>query len=590
MKSKNKDRSPYPGQPLQQKYFLRQDRPSFSHLRARQRHEDIQNHPSNVHIHCGWGRLLIGHTFESEVQLAKSLLQEKPGERDIAMYIANPHVVLNYAPQMLFLDPSDTFRLWLNEYRQKRTSIPGVLVRRAANRRDVDAINRIYKTRQMVPLNVNHVLEQRHSKQLIYLIAEEMHNRKYLGTVMGVHHEKVFNDPDKGASLWCLAVEPDCKIDGVGEALTRYVIEYFQARGCQYIDLSVMHNNQAAKKLYKKLKFKPLNTFTIKTKSAINEKLFIGPQPCLNPYAQIIVDEALSRGIDATVEDEDHNIFTLSLGGRQIRCFESLSEMTPAVSVILCQNKLLTHRTLFKAKLSVPAFSLYQNIEQASTFLQKHSSLVVKPIDSEQGRGISVDIKDPGTLQLAIKHAQKVSADVLLESYHEGQDLRVLVIGQEVIAAAIRQPASIVGDGINDIKTLIEKQSRRRQIATDGESCIPVDEETERCIYAAGYTWNTILKIHQHLFVRKTANLHTGGILIDVTDELHPELGEAALKAARALNIPVTGIDMIVQSAKRSNYVIIEANERPGLANHEPHPTAQRFIDLLFPTSEKILR
>jgi D-alanine-D-alanine ligase-like ATP-grasp enzyme len=81
----------------------------------------------------------------------------------------------------------------------------------------------------------------------------------------------------------------------------------------------------------------------------------------------------------------------------------------------------------------------------------------------------------------------------------------------------------------------------------------------------------------------KTANLHTGGTIHDVTDELHPELSAAAVAAARCLEIPVTGLDFIVPDVQGPDYVIIEANERPGLANHEPQPTAQRFIDLLFP-------
>ena len=83
--------------------------------------------------------------------------------------------------------------------------------------------------------------------------------------------------------------------------------------------------------------------------------------------------------------------------------------------------------------------------------------------------------------------------------------------------------------------------------------------------------------------MRKTANLHTGGTIEDVTDILHPTLVEAAEQAATVLNIPVTGLDMIVPDLKGPEYVIIEANERPGLANHEPQPTAERFIDLLFP-------
>ena len=85
--------------------------------------------------------------------------------------------------------------------------------------------------------------------------------------------------------------------------------------------------------------------------------------------------------------------------------------------------------------------------------------------------------------------------------------------------------------------------------------------------------------------VRKAANLHVGGTIHDVTDMLHPDLIEAAKQAAHVLDIPVTGLDFIVPDPSQSDYVIIEANERPGLANHEPQPTAERFIDFLFPQS-----
>lgn len=84
------------------------------------------------------------------------------------------------------------------------------------------------------------------------------------------------------------------------------------------------------------------------------------------------------------------------------------------------------------------------------------------------------------------------------------------------------------------------------------------------------------------LKVRKTANLHTGGTIHDVTSSLHKTLRTAAIDAARAINIPVTGLDFIVPAVDGPEYAIIEANERPGLANHEPQPTAERFIDLLF--------
>jgi len=113
-----------------------------------------------------------------------------------------------------------------------------------------------------------------------------------------------------------------------------------------------------------------------------------------------------------------------------------------------------------------------------------------------------------------------------------------------------------------------------------------MDTETLRTVQAAGYEYASILPAGHTLAVRRTANLHTGGCLEDVTDVLHPVLADAAIRAARALDIPVVGLDLMVPAADQPEYVFIEANERAGLANHEPQPTAERFIDLLFPHSQ----
>lgn len=131
---------------------------------------------------------------------------------------------------------------------------------------------------------------------------------------------------------------------------------------------------------------------------------------------------------------------------------------------------------------------------------------------------------------------------------------------------------------------LIEKYNRRRAAATGGESHAPLDDETWCCLKTAGYDdLDAIPDEGREIQLRKTANLHTGGTIHGVTDSLHPTLATAARKAARAINIPVTGLDFVVPDVGGEEYVIIEANERPGLANHEPQPTAERFIDLLFP-------
>jgi D-alanine-D-alanine ligase-like ATP-grasp enzyme len=156
-----------------------------------------------------------------------------------------------------------------------------------------------------------------------------------------------------------------------------------------------------------------------------------------------------------------------------------------------------------------------------------------------------------------------------------------------VVAAAVRRPAEVVGDGQRNLRQLIERQSRRRQAATGGESRIPLDGETERTLRAAGYGYDDVPPAGQRLAVRRTANLHTGGTLEDVTSILHPELAAASILAARTLEIPVVGLDLLVPAADQPEYVLIEANERVGLANHQPQPTAERFIDLLFPLSRQ---
>jgi GNAT-family acetyltransferase (TIGR03103 family) len=198
---------------------------------------------------------------------------------------------------------------------------------------------------------------------------------------------------------------------------------------------------------------------------------------------------------------------------------------------------------------------------------------------------VAVGLVDLQQIEDAIQNARSVSDRVLLESCFTGEDLRLVVIGFKLAAAAIRRPPMVVGDGEHDLRSLIERQSRRRQAATQGESSIPIDAETERCLAGAGLTLDSVLEPGRKVLVRKAANLHTGGSIHDVTGIVHPQLVEAACKVASAIDIPVVGVDFMIKSPQEPEYVFIEANERPGLANHEPQPVAERFVDLLFPHS-----
>ena len=567
--------------------LLRGQTPSYERLQARFAEDGSELNACPVAVHCGWGRLLIGHTFPDPVTLAEELLNEQPGERDIALYVAAPQQVLAQSPQQLFLDPSDTLRLWFTDYRQATRVFRGFRIRRAQSEADWSAINTLYLSRSMLPIDPT-LLTSRHEGGPVYWMAEDEDSGAVIGSVMGLNHHTAFNDPENGSSLWCLAVDPLCSRPGVGEVLVRHLVEHFMSRGLSYLDLSVLHDNAQAKNLYAKLGLRTLSTFAIKRKNGINQPLFLGPGPevGLNPYASILVEEAYKRGIDVQIDDAAAGLFTLSHGGRRIRCRESLSDLTSAISMSLCQDKCLTHKVLSQAGLNVPTQQLAGNADDNLAFVEEHGRVVVKPVDGEQGNGVAVDLDSIEQVQQAIEAARAFDSRVLLESFHEGLDLRIVVIGFEVVAAAIRRPAQVIGDGQHRIQRLIEAQSRRRQAATGGESRIPLDAETLRTVQAAGYDYDSILPAGQVLAVRRTANLHTGGCLEDVTAVLHPVLADAAIRAARALDIPVVGLDLMVPAADQPDYVFIEANERAGLANHEPQPTAERFIDLLFPHSQ----
>jgi GNAT-family acetyltransferase (TIGR03103 family) len=547
--------------------------------------DDKRDFQENAVVDCGWGRLFFGQTFSDPNKLVSMLCDEDVNRRDIALYLTDPHVAVSLAPQEVFLDPSHTFRLWLDQYKPPHLRPRGFTIRLLNSPEDAEAAHDLYIRRHMVPPDADFLWENRASRLLTYMLAVDSENEKVLGAVTGVDHKTAFGDPEKGTSLWALAVDPQANIPGIGQALVRQLAEHYQARGRAYIDLSVMHDNTQAIRLYKKLGFERVPVFALKHKNPYNEPLFIGTETGenLNPYARIIIREAQRRGIYVEILDTEGSYFELSFGGRSIVCRESLSELTSAVAMSRCDDKATTHRVLRQAGLHVPDQVKVHNKQQAIEFLWKHGSVVVKPARGEQGAGISVDVNDEEALLRSIDVARAISDTVILEEYVSGDDLRIIVIGDEVVAAAIRKPAEITGNGIDPVKTLIEKQSRRREAATGGESHIPMDRETERCIEEAGFTLESILPENQGLTVRKTANLHTGGTIHDVTDKLHPTLRKAAIDAAKALSIPVTGLDFIVPAVDHSEYSIIEANERPGLANHEPQPTAERFIDLLFP-------
>jgi GNAT-family acetyltransferase (TIGR03103 family) len=334
------------------------------------------------------------------------------------------------------------------------------------------------------------------------------------------------------------------------------------------------------------LGFQRVPVLAVKRKNAINEPLFTHPPETvddLNPYARIIADEAMRRGIWVEVLDAEAGEMRLSHGGRSVVTRESLSEYTSAVAMSRCDDKRLTRRLVSDKGIVVPKGRLATFDEADHAFVAEVGDVVVKPTRGEQGKGITVGVDGADELDAALARAREQHPEVLIEQRAPGDDLRLVVIDGKVVAAALRKPAEVTGTGRHTVMELIEAQSRRRAAATGGESRIPVDAVTEATIKEAGYSFDDVLPENVQLRVRRTANLHQGGTIHDVTAEVNPDLCAVAVAAADAIGIPVTGVDLLVPDVTEPEYAFIEANERPGLANHEPQPTAKAFVDYLFP-------
>src|SRR3546814_9310904 len=162
---------------------------------------DLGQADDNAVVYVGWGRLLFGHTFDSAEAVTEAIRQEAPDERDIAVYLSDPHVLLAQAPEALFLDPSHTFRLDFQRYRPRRDRVPGVYIRRVRSSEDAAAINRIYAKCGMIQVSRDFLLGHRGSRHIVHLLAIDEASGDVVGTVTGVDHVLTFADPERGSKI-----------------------------------------------------------------------------------------------------------------------------------------------------------------------------------------------------------------------------------------------------------------------------------------------------------------------------------------------------------------------------------------------------
>ncbi len=264
----------------------------------------------------------------------------------------------------------------------------------------------------------------------------------------------------------------------------------------------------------------------------------------------------------------------------------------------LASDKEETNKILAGLGLPVPQQELVQSEREAVRAARRIGfPVVTKPYNGNHGRGISIRLTTDEEVAQGFLVAKEHSRSVIVETYLEGDDHRLLVVNGELVAATRRTPGHVVGDGAHTITELIEKvnQDPRRGVGHEKVlTRLELDAQAHKMLDRAGMTAETVPQQGQVVYLRSTANLSTGGTATDVTDVIHPDNREMAERAVRAIGLDVGGVDFlskdITESYRAIGGGICEVNAAPGFRMHvapsegTARDVAAPVIDMLFPT------
>lgn len=317
------------------------------------------------------------------------------------------------------------------------------------------------------------------------------------------------------------------------------------------------------------------------------------------PTTEALVREAEARGIP-WFELDIRGMVQLGYGKYQQRIQASITSHSSILGVELACDKESTKQILASAGIPVPQGSVITSLNDLERTIERLGGypIVIKPLDGNHGRGISIDIRSWEAAMVAYDLARTVSDGVIVEHFYRGQDHRVLVVNGKVIAVSERVPAHVTGNGKDTIAALVAQENRdpRRGQGHDNIlTQIVLDRTTDELMERQGYQLDSILEAGEVCYLRATANISTGGIAIDRTDEIHPDTAWIAERAAQIIGLDVAGIDIVTTDISKPlsevNGVIVEVNAAPGLRMHVapsrgvPRNVAAPILDMLFPPS-----
>lgn len=314
----------------------------------------------------------------------------------------------------------------------------------------------------------------------------------------------------------------------------------------------------------------------------------------LGPSTGSIVDAAVARGIPYRRLTRG-SLVQFGWGSKQRRIQAAEVDSTSAVAESIGQDKDLTKRLLHAAGVPVPLGKPVQSIDEAWEVAQKVGMpVVVKPQDGNQGKGVTVNITDRAQLEAAYKNAEEYGT-VMVERFLPGHDFRLLVVGDQLVAAARREPPQVLGDGQHTVRELVEQVNldpRRGEGHATSLTKIRLDDIAVARLAAQDLTPDSVPPKGQRVILRNNANLSTGGTATDVTDDVHPEVAARAIAAAQMVGLHICGVDMVAETVLRpleeQGGGFVEVNAAPGLRMHlapsygKPRNVGQAMVDKLY--------
>jgi cyanophycin synthetase len=295
----------------------------------------------------------------------------------------------------------------------------------------------------------------------------------------------------------------------------------------------------------------------------------------LGPSTGCIVDAATARNIPFSRMTEG-SMVRFGWGSKQRRIQAAEMDVTSAIAEAIAQDKELTKKLLAAAGVPVPGGRAVTDAEDAwAAALEVGLPVVVKPKDGNQGKGVTVNITTQEHLTRAFDIAKEFRDDILVERYMPGNDFRLLVVGDKLVAAARRDPPKVVGDGIHTVTELVAQVNldpKRGSGHSTSLTKIRIDDIARTCLANQGFSPETIPAKGQRVNLRNNANLSTGGSATDVTDDVHPEVAARAVAAAHMVGLDICGVDLVCDSILRPieelGGGIVEVNAAPGLRMH----------------------